>query len=102
MERLGNMTIEERKVVNTKKQYKMDEWNVGQTKGLFIYDVATSDRERMENLIQGFKDIDIQDDENIDEMVDDIADEIEALDINQLSENYMDGQYYSEDEEDDF
>ena len=43
-----------------------------------------------------------QDDENIDEMVDNIADEIEALDINQLSENYMDGQYYSEDEEDDF
>jgi len=35
-------------------------------------------------------------------MEENMADETEALNINGLSEDYMDGQYYSEDEEDNF
>jgi len=98
VERLRSMSIEERRVENMKKTYKLGEWNVGQNKGLFVYDVTTSDRERTENILQGFVDIDteIQEETDYDE---NMEDENEALNINGLSENYMDGQYYSEDEE---
>jgi len=103
VERLRNMSIDERRVENMKKHYKLAEWNVGQNKGLFVYDILTSDRERQENIEQGFVDIDtnVQGDDDI-EMEENMADETEALNINGLSEDYMDGQYYSEDEEDNF
>jgi len=103
VERLRNMSIEERRVENMKKHYKLAEWNVGQNKGLFVYDILTSDRERQENIEQGFVDIDanLQGDDDV-EMEENMADETEALNINGLSEDYMDGQYYSEDEEDNF
>ena len=102
VEQLRKMTIEERRVENSKKKYKLGEWNVGQTKWLFVYDVATSDRERAENILQGFVDIDQENDIEETPIDETMEDENEALNINGFSENYMDGQYYSEDEEDEF
>jgi hypothetical protein len=56
IERLKKMTIEERRIENMMKTYKIGKWNVGQQKGLFIYDVATQERERQELIEQGVKD----------------------------------------------
>jgi hypothetical protein len=56
IERLKKMSIEERRVENMMKTYRLGKWNVGQQKGLFIYDEATQERERHELLEQGVKD----------------------------------------------
>ena len=120
VERLRNMSIEDRRVENEKKKFKLGEWNVGQQKGLFVYDEKTSDRERVENLTQGFVDIDQElalrrkEDEDMDNAMgiedldasearqEEINIENEGLDFQHFGENYMDGGYYSEDADEDF
>jgi len=108
------LTIEDRQVENMLKKYKLGKWNVGQQRGLVVYDKETSDRERLEMMAQGDKDLEFDlgvqasDDleiiveEGVDE-VDGGEDEIEMTDIGHLNANYMDGQYYEEDaDQDDF
>jgi hypothetical protein len=55
-DRLKKMTIEERRVENMLKTYKLGKWNVGQQKGLYQYDEATQERERQELIEQGVQD----------------------------------------------
>jgi len=108
IERLGNMSIEERKVENDLKNYKIGRWNVGEQKGLYQYDKTTFDREIDEMLLQGEQ----LEFENTNEMVD--ADDIMldpegeepdnfyergAINISDLAENFTDGAYYEEDRE---
>jgi hypothetical protein len=106
IERLGNMSIEERRVENDLKNYRIGRWNVGEQKGLYQYDKKTFDREIDEMLAQGEQ----LEFENTDEMIeaDDIvvdpegedADDIYnrgAVDLGNLGENFMDGAYYEED-----
>jgi hypothetical protein len=127
-EKLKLISIDERKIEDQKKKYKMDEWNVGMQKGLFIYDKATSDRERREHELEeqleiakyGIRSVDFDviynaesdeqplADRNLDEEEDDDLEEIDALenqdggiDISQLRSNWNDGGYYSEDGSDD-
>lgn len=113
--KLERLTIEERRVENMMKTYKLGKWNVGEQKGLFIYDEATQDRERQEMMEQGVTDIEIQYDlENqefdqthealdIDELnrieseQEAIDIENEGLDFRYLGEDYMNG--YGEDDE---
>jgi hypothetical protein len=54
--RLEKQSIEERRVENMMKTYRLGKWNVGQQKGLYIYDEKTQDRERQDLLEQGVQD----------------------------------------------
>ena len=45
---LGKMSIQERKVEDQFKQYKLGRWNIGKQKGLVSYDKETYERERGE------------------------------------------------------
>jgi len=47
-DRFKTISVDERKVENMMKQYRIGKWNVGQQKGLVVYDKETSDRERNE------------------------------------------------------
>lgn len=44
--RLGELTIEQRKVENLKKKHRIGDWNLGQKKALFEYDQDQYDKER--------------------------------------------------------
>jgi len=54
--RLQKLTIEERRVENMMKNYRLGKWNVGQQRGLFEYDEATQERERQDLIEQGVQD----------------------------------------------
>ena len=112
--RLGNMSKEERKVEELFKTYKLGRWNVGLQKGLVSYDKETYERERGELLTQLYSDEDagqyevvselrreIFDVENDDEEQQNAFYEAEANDITGLGEDYTDGIHYEEDVEDD-
>ena len=86
------------------KKYKMGRWNIGlQKKGLINYDKTFYDKTRLEMDADYFIDEDVNDIEAHDAAV--ISDEYdnEGIDINQLGENYTDGNYYNDiPEEQDF
>jgi hypothetical protein len=107
---LGDMSIEERRVENMFKNFKLGRWNVGEQNGLIEYDKDTYDRERNELLRQldgeqnegewygvieqKAKDADeIQQDEEAEY---DREEEGTFIDAN-LDEDYNDGVYYDED-----
>jgi hypothetical protein len=54
--RLQKLTIEERRVENMMKIYRLGKWNVGQQRGLFEYDESTQERERQDLIEQGVQD----------------------------------------------
>jgi hypothetical protein len=119
---LGNMSKEDRKIEENMKKFKIGRWNVGMQKGLFQYDEATNTRETndlmnylMQDMEEGNVDIvgelmmgvynignnapmmDVNDLEQIEgENVDEFYDN-EAFDIRHLAEDYTDGDYYNED-----
>jgi len=110
---LGNMSKEERKVEELFKTYKLGRWNVGQQKGLTQYDKETYERERSELLTQLYADEESGQYEVVSEMRREVFDleketedeqekfyDNEANNIEELGEDYMDGHYYAEDEED--
>ena len=45
IDRLTKMSIEQRKVEDSLKKYRLEHWNVGQQKGLYEYDASAYDRE---------------------------------------------------------
>jgi len=105
---LRDMDKDERKVEDLKKQLKLGRWNVGMQKGLVTYDKATYEREIMEMMANEtaaeemdnpvVKDInDLMKDAEAD--ADEAADK-EAYDIGGLGEEYGDGNYYEEDQDD--
>jgi hypothetical protein len=115
---LGKMSIEQRRIEDEHKKYKLGMWNVGQQKGLIHYDKGTYKRERDEilKMIDGEKEGDgisegsvavsmlqnvytIQDLEEHDSNIENEQQEREAYDISHLGENFMDGNYYPEDNE---
>ena len=108
----GNMTIEERKIEDAFKAYKLGRWNVGQQKGLFQYDPNTYQRERSEMITQLYDEnadiaetdveaLDIYELDKLDELDD--ADDYnrDTYDFQDLGEDYADGDYYPEDRDDD-
>ena len=121
VERFKNMSEDERRVEDQKKKLKMDEWNVGTQKGIFVYDPATSYREVMEQ--QAEEELDIKKhgirqadfisihgdtgDEPLREMVEedqmeeDIEEENQTTGLMGLKKGFTDGQFYSDDESDD-
>jgi hypothetical protein len=116
--RLGNMAIDERRVENMMKNYRLGRWNVGQQKGLVQYDPDTYDRERQELFAEITEDFDSGKPDIVTEMVSDIydlektseeeADEEEARALYDLQDlgngdGFTDGVFYEEDrDEEDF
>lgn len=111
---LGKMSIQERKIEDQFKQYKLGRWNVGKQKGLVSYDKETYERERGEIIGQMNQELATGDLDVVSEMRREIyeieADEDEenaetydqeAYDIRNLGEDYMDGNYYQEDNDPD-
>ena len=112
---LGNMSIEERKIEDMFKKHKLERWNIGQQKGIFQYDKTTYDRERNELVEQLFTDqtdaqgetnneaLDINDIEKRDEYEPGDDYNRDTYDFQDMGEDYMDGDFYPEDrDEDDF
>lgn len=111
---LGDMTIEERRIEQSFKNYKLGRWNVGEQKGLYEYDKDTYDRERDELLKRLYDEdetADVFGETNDVEVGDLDAAEINGdeddynrgtIDIRDLGENFLDGEYYEEDRDTDF
>jgi hypothetical protein len=106
IEQLGNMSIEERKVENDLKNYRIGRWNVGEQKGLYQYDKKTFDREIYELSENGgeLEFVDNEEPVQADDLVLDTEGEDTeniyergAVDFGDLGENFMDGAYYEED-----
>jgi hypothetical protein len=112
---LKNMQKDERKVEDLLKQLHQGRWNVGIQKGVFIYDKSTYDNEHTAAILRFEQDLAL--DENAEPVQDDIGvDELEreqnaendelydneANDIAHFGDDYMDGNYYGEDGDDDF
>lgn len=112
IEYLEKMAIDERKVEDALKNYRIGRWNVGEQKGLTKYDKNTYDRERDE-LIGKLYDGDEGEPDVVDQLLRDIYDiekddereaeedyQKEMFDIDGLDEDFMDGVYYDEDKND--
>ena len=104
----GKISIEDRKVEDAFKSYKLGRWNVGQQKGLFQYDPNTYQRERDE-MIAEVSDITEIEIESLDIYELDKLDELQEMDdynrdtydFQNLAEDFDDGDFYPEDRDDD-
>jgi len=113
-DRFKKITVDERKVENMMKTYKIGKWNVGQQKGLVVYDKETSDRERQERDEREEKEIDfylihqeIGQEEGEEEEGDEDENQFqkdydEQTNIKNMHKDYNDGILYDEDAEEDF
>jgi hypothetical protein len=115
IENFGKMSIEQRRIENMYKNFRMGRWNVGQQRGLIDYDKDTFDREIREMKMDLLTNAENGREDMVTEMMRDIVDvereegeqadregDQEAYNIQDLGENYMDGEYYPEDHDDDF
>ena len=100
IEYLGNMDKEERQIEDQFKRYKMGRWNVGLQKGLVQYDKKTYDRETAANKESGvLLDMDADQLDALDKADANEEEDNEAMDISHLGEDYQDGDYYGEDDD---
>ena len=100
IEYLGNMDKEERQIEDQFKRYKMGRWNVGLQKGLVQYDKKTYDRETAANAeSEAMLDMDAEQLDALDKAAADEEEDNEATDISHLGEDYQDGDYYGEDDD---
>jgi hypothetical protein len=108
----GNMTIDERKIEDAFKNYKLGRWNVGQQKGLFQYDPKTYERERNEMIAElydenpdmtdaGAEALDIFELDKLDAVVEIDDYNRDTYDFQDLGEEYDDGDYYQEEGDND-
>jgi hypothetical protein len=114
-DRLKELTDESREVENILKINKLGVWNKGLLKGLKEYDPENYDQEKvvMQKVTELEKKIrrenDNIDDDNMDIIVDEYLEDMEAneyeeneeLAMNNMSEDYMDGYDYNEKEDED-
>jgi hypothetical protein len=127
IEGLGQLSIEERRVEDMMKKFKMGRWNVGQQKGLVQYDAATNERETKDMIGHMLQDLELGATDVVSEMMIDlygltklvneesmvdveeldkyVGDETEGYydeegeDISKFGEGYLDGEYYEEDQD---
>jgi hypothetical protein len=110
IENFGKLGGEERRVENMLKNFRIGKWNVGQQRGLIEYDKDTFDREiRERNALESGNELmdeemgrdvaQLQEEEDANAEAEGDA---EAYNISDLGENYMDGEYYPEDRDEDF
>jgi hypothetical protein len=93
IEYLGNMDKDERQVEDQFKRYKMGRWNVGLQKGLVHYDKKTYDRETELERVDVEQILATEEAEAV------LEEDNEAMDISALGEDYQDGDYYNEDDD---
>ncbi len=111
--KLGSLDQTNRKVEKLLKKYKLEKWNLAKQKGFISYDKEAWDNDTMSNIFK--ENIDVQDDVNYEidndngimETIDEDLEEEDRMngrnyDISELSENFYDGEFYSEDIEEDF
>ena len=112
---LKDMQKDARKVEDLLKQLHLGRWNVGIQKGVFMYDKSTYDKDHTEAILRFEQDLvldeaaePVQADVGVDELEneqnaenDEFYDN-EANDIGHFGDDYMDGNYYGEDGDDDF
>lgn len=110
---LGKMNIDERKIEDMFKKHKLGRWNIGMQKGIFQYDQSTYDRERNELISKLYEDTpDISEEPNIESLDIDELERIDedtpgddynrdTYDFKDLNEDYIDGDFYPEDRDDD-
>ena len=105
--RFENLTKDEVDIENMRKKFKLDELNVGQQRGLYVYDAKVSEREREDQKMEDeialekhgihMNELDIiEEQEEEEEGKDDMGFNMQAL-----KTNFYDGQFYSDDESDD-
>jgi predicted acetyltransferase len=112
---LKNMQNDERKVEDLLKQLHQGRWNIGIQKGIFVYDKNVYDNDRNAAILRFEQDLVINDDvdrEQMDMEVTDLENEQnvendafydrEAGDISHFGDDYMDGNYYGDEGDDDF
>ena len=112
---LGKLSIEERKIEDMFKKYKLGRWNIGQQKGIFKYDKTTYDRERNELIAELHEEapnvledsnpesLDIYDIERLDAYEPGDNYNRDTYDFSNLENDFEDGDFYPEDrDEDDF
>jgi hypothetical protein len=109
-----NIGRDGQKVEYMLKELKLGRWNVGIQKGVFMYDKNTYDNERNANLYRLEKDLahDFIDAEMMDTNVEDLDREAEqdaeaqydaeGEDITMFGDDYLDGNYYGDEGDDDF
>jgi hypothetical protein len=109
-----NIGRDGQKVEYMLKELKLGRWNVGIQKGVFMYDKNTYDNERNANLYRLEKDLahDFIDAEMIETNVEDLDREAEedaqaqydaeGEDITMFGDDYLDGNYYGDEGDDDF
>ena len=109
-----DMTQTERNIEFAMKENKIGRWNVGQQKGLFQYDPKTYERERSEMIAELYDEksdmadvpvdaLDIFELDKLDAVaaaVDDEGYTRDTYDFQELDEDYDDGDYYQEDDND--
>jgi hypothetical protein len=108
----GKLDAEELKVQDMMKNYRLGRWNVGQQRGLFAYDPATYNRERdelmnqiIDDMGQGTMDVvdeDLMEIYDLDKLSNKQMEQMETDEMNELfasvGNNFMDGEYYAEDQ----
>jgi hypothetical protein len=113
---LKDMQKDARKVEDLLKQLHLGRWNVGIQKGVFMYDKSAYDNEHTAAILRFEQDLVIDDvlgePAQVDIGVDELENEQnaendefydnEANDIGHFGDDYMDGNYYGEDGDDDF
>lgn len=112
---LKEMQKDARKVEDLLKQLHLGRWNVGIQKGVFIYDKSTYDKDHTAAILRFEQDLvldDLAEPAQVDVGVDELENEQnaeneefydnEANDIGHFGDDYMDGNYYGEDGDDDF
>jgi hypothetical protein len=113
---LKDMQKDARKVEDLLKQLHLGRWNVGIQKGVFMYDKSAYDNEHTAAILRFEQDLVIDDVVGEPAQVDIGVDELEneqnaendefydneANDIGHFGDDYMDGNYYGEDGDDDF
>ncbi len=92
------MDKEERQIEDQFKRYKMGRWNVGLQKGLVNYDKKTYDRETT-GAEGELMNIDADQLAQMENEEANAAEDNEAMDISHLGEDYQDGDYYGEDDD---
>ena len=110
VEKLGSMEVQDRRIENVLKKYKLEKWNLANQKGHISYDKDAYDNDIYANIFENNtenRDTTFTiDNENgiIDDEINLEEDNYEGrnYDISELSEDFYDGVYYSDDIQEDF
>jgi len=102
--RLGDLSVDERKVEDIMKTHRLDKWGVGQTRALYVYDKDQYDKERAEIESDALNDYKLNQMDNITERNKEIfkMDFLEEQNANNMVENEINNGIMAIADDDDF